>query len=220
LKIGLFATYCFLVINAFEIFFDGNYTKQRLLWVVMYSIFGIILYNSFQALMNEKVKTTFLSISLMSLIFMVIQNAPNNSRSRNNEYELQKYIEKNSNRLYVSWPSLEQLNVFEIPIYYKNAYFLGWLQGSPHNMLKLKSSFSKKLDGIYQVNQPYDWYFLCNRDDVMTEDNINLVRKFYLSNFKNIKLNFEKYDVPRLGSYWKMNCISQITHDPCNVSHE
>jgi hypothetical protein len=211
-QIVLFVVYCFLLINTFEIFFNGNYTKQRLLWVILYSTFGFILYHSIKILVAEKSKTVFMYLSISSLILLVIPNSFLNSRPISNGYELQKYIEKKSDRLYVTWPSMEQLDVFEIPIYYKNAYFLGWLQGSPMNKEKLRSNFKKPMEGIYQSKGTYDWYFIENPDDLMTTANLKLVIEFYKTNFINVTLKTDKYLTPKYGTYWKL----KITFDEFN----
>jgi hypothetical protein len=211
IQIALLTIYCFLLINAFEIFFNGNYTKQRLLWVVVYSIYGVILFQSFNVLSNKSIKYTFIGVASFSLIFLFSQRITNYSKSSTNGYELQKYIEKKSDRLYVSWPSLEQLDVFEIPIHYKNAYFLGWLQGSPHNLEKLKSNFINNPHGIYEVTQPYDWYFIKVQNDIMTADNLELVKRFYSENYRNIGFKTFNHSIKGIGSYTQLK-IFFLTH--------
>jgi hypothetical protein len=203
-QIVIFAFYCFLLLNTFEIFFNGNYTKQRILWVILYLVFGFILYHSIKILVTEKSKKIFIYFSLFTLISLIIPKSILYSRTSSNGYELQKYIEKKSDQLYITWPSMEQLDVFEMPIYYKNAYFLGWLQGTPLNKQKLRSNFNTPLSGIYEARGTYDWYFIENQDDLMTSENLNLVKEFYRTNFKNVSFKTNKYIIPNHGIYWKL----------------
>jgi hypothetical protein len=102
---------------------------------------------------------------------------------------------------------MEKVDVFEIPMYYKNAYFLGWLQGSPFNKEKLLSNFKTPQEGIYQSKGTYDWYFIENPDDLMTSENLQLVKKFYSDNFRNIQLKSTRYSVQELGGYVRLEII-------------
>jgi hypothetical protein len=97
-----------------------------------------------------------------------------------------------------------QLDVFEMPIYYKNAYFLGWLQGTPFNKQKLRLNFDAQLSGIYEAKGTYDWYFIENQHDLMTSENLNLVKEFYRTNFKNVSFKTNKYIISNHGVYWKL----------------
>jgi hypothetical protein len=203
-QIVLFAGYCFILINTFEIFFNGNYTKQRLLWVILYSIYGIIIYHALKIVLSSKLKSVFMYVTFLSLFLIVNSTNFLLAKPSSNGYELQKYIEEKSDRFYITWPSMEQLDVFEMPIHYKNAYFLGWLQGSPMNKEKLRSNFKMPLEGIYQSRGTYDWYFIENPDDLMTSENLNLVKKFYKENFRKVTFKTYRYRIPGKGAFWKL----------------
>jgi hypothetical protein len=207
LIIAFFSIYCFFIINLFQIVLDGNYSKQRILWVIIYSIFGLIFYFTSIEKRYSKIRSIEFVLAFVCLVFIIRPTLFLSIPKNNSGYELQKIIEKKSDKLYISWPSMNNLNVFEVPIFYKNSYFLGWIQGSPHNIQKLSKLLNVNSKGIYDVRKSYDWYFLDNSEDLMTRDNIKLVMKFYKQNFKNAKLSLVKHSVNNKGVYWKLKIV-------------
>lgn len=192
-----YSFYILLVAWSMSIFGNANVSKLRIIWSLSLPIYFFIIIApfireisplEFGRLYNKKLSNAMMLIVWSTMLFCLIRisrNIESNISKTTNFYAISKYIESQSNGLYVSWCGNEPDNAFDMPNDYRNAYFLGWYAGSPLNKKKIRDFTNQANGGIYSIfNRKINWYF-CNNYTYKIEKYHQKMLAFYKSNYSN-----------------------------------
>lgn len=106
-----------------------------------------------------------------------------------------KAIQEFDDPFYVGWTSLNHYDLFELPYDKSRAYALGWRAGSPWNKNLIEEYTGQSNIGVYSIKDlPVTWYFR-TADDINFQNYRNLVEQFYLENYPESTVDYQKYIV-------------------------
>jgi hypothetical protein len=194
----LFVSSIILLLWVLGIFTTGNFYKPRVVWSISLMIYvfilGLLFYNN--NLEFKTFKGVELYIIVGMLLFLVFNQIStiikiNNSiKIVSKSKTIKEYIANKENQLYVTWVGVENMNVFDTPTNYKNAYFLGWFLETPFNKRKLNGYSGVKSNGLYSLcNKEVTWYFENIDNSLFPKRNQGAVINFYKSNFSEVEIS-------------------------------
>ncbi len=193
----LFVIYIFLSLWILGVFIRGNFYKPRIVWsiILVFYLFslGFLFYDNQFKIKTFKGIELYISIAMFSfLVFTQISSILTINNSINivsKSKTIKEHISKNQTQLYVTWVGVENMNVFDLPTNYKNAYFLGWFQETPFNKKKLNDYAGYKTNGLYSLcNKEITWYFENIENSLFPKRNQDAVVDFYRLNFNEVEI--------------------------------
>lgn len=193
----LFVSSIVLLLWFLGIFTTGNFYKPRLVWsislMIYFLIIGLLFYkNNIEFKKFNEVQSYLTFGVLLFLAFTQISAIIKINKSINivpKSKTIKEYIAMNEKQLYVTWVGVENMNVFDMPTNYKNAYFLGWFQETHFNKEKLNDYTGVKSNGLYSIcNKETTWYFENIENSLFPKRNQAAVIDFYKLNFPDVAI--------------------------------
>ncbi len=198
----IYLLYVFLISFILFYYLDGS-LHYRVLFGLTFPVFLLsIYYFNFISLGFFKIKIPnfitvniikplLLIIAILSVILPTIACYNGSSLHVYSQREKLKqraeWLNRQNNEFYVSWLDFGNYNLFSPPTKMKNLYSLGWYAGSPSNKEIIKNYTKKKNLGVYNIlDKDIIWYFDSRGFN-------NYVKEFYLSNYKNCKIQESKH---------------------------
>jgi hypothetical protein len=185
-----FLFWIMLILFILNTFFHVNIDKDRLLFVFSLPLYLTVLFVAYRSIM-ERTNSFDRYIGVYFCVILIIYTVTFNNkivyRSWSNKAETvdkAQFIEDKSTGLYVSFCSLGDKSIFDVPSSFQKRYFLGGSAGTPYNKEKLLGFSGKKHEGLYGLkNQKIEWFYLMDQKAIW-----NRTINFYTANFRTVEI--------------------------------
>jgi hypothetical protein len=109
--------------------------------------------------------------------------------------EICTYMQELDIGLYVSWLDLSTRDVLHLPCNQTQAYYLGWMAGTPWNMQKLQAA-GKSQQGVFAPDHiGISWFFRNNYFTQVFEFH-QIVSRFYHSLYPDLQVSYLAHPIP------------------------